>query len=203
MIHSETGTRDMQKVSLSLRMLYRPIEKKLPEILNNLGIDYDERVIPSIGNEVLKAVIAQYNADQLLTQREKVSLEIREILSKRAEEFNILLDDVSITHLQFSKEFSASIEAKQVAQQNAERAKFVVQQREEEMKAAILRAEGESEAAQMIADAMTEHGPGLVAMRKIEAAKHIAEHLAPSGNVTFLSGNSLNMLNIPALSGGR
>ena len=58
MIHSETGTRDMQKVSLSLRMLYRPEVNKLPEILNNLGIDYDERVIPSIGNEVLKAVIA-------------------------------------------------------------------------------------------------------------------------------------------------
>ena len=48
----------MQTVELSLRILYRPIENKLPEILNNIGIDYDERVIPSIGNEVLKAVVA-------------------------------------------------------------------------------------------------------------------------------------------------
>jgi len=53
--------------------LYRPIEEKLPEILNNLGIDYDERVLPSIGNEVLKSVVAQYNAENLLTMREKVS----------------------------------------------------------------------------------------------------------------------------------
>jgi len=43
--------------------LYRPVEEKLPEILNNLGLDYDERVLPSIGNEVLKSVVAQYNAD--------------------------------------------------------------------------------------------------------------------------------------------
>lgn len=106
MIHSSTGTKDMQIVELSLRILYRPIESKLPEILNNLGIDYDERVIPSIGNEVLKSIVAQYNADQLLTQREKVSLEIRDILSKRASEFDIHLDDVSLTHLQFSKDFA-------------------------------------------------------------------------------------------------
>lgn len=58
MIHSTTGTRDMQTVELSLRILYRPVEEKIPEILNNLGIDYDERVIPSIGNEVLKSVVA-------------------------------------------------------------------------------------------------------------------------------------------------
>ena len=100
----------MQTVELSLRMLYRPIEDKLYEILNNIGMDYDERVIPSIGNEVLKSVIAQYNADQLLTQREKVSLEIRENLSQRAKEFNIILDDVSITHLKFSNEFAQAIE---------------------------------------------------------------------------------------------
>jgi prohibitin 1 len=43
--------------------LYRPVEEKLGEIINNLGMDYDERVIPSIGNEVLKQVVAQYNAD--------------------------------------------------------------------------------------------------------------------------------------------
>ena len=53
----------MQTVDLSLRILYRPIEEKLVEILNNLGLDYDERVLPSIGNEVLKSVVAQYNAD--------------------------------------------------------------------------------------------------------------------------------------------
>jgi prohibitin 1 len=99
MIHSSTGTKDMQIVEISLRILYRPVEQKLPEILNNLGVDYDERVIPSIGNEVLKSIVAQYNADQLLTQREKVSLEIRDILSKRASEFDIHLDDVSLTHL--------------------------------------------------------------------------------------------------------
>jgi hypothetical protein len=47
-----------------------------PSALQSLGQDWDERVLPSIGNEVVKAVVAQYNAEQLLTQREKVSLAV-------------------------------------------------------------------------------------------------------------------------------
>jgi len=187
----------MQTVDLALRILYRPCEDKLPDILNNLGIDYDKRIIPSIGQEVLKSSVAQYNAEQLLTQREKVSLEIKDDLSKRAKDFDIVLDDVSITHLKFSNEFAAAIEQKQVAQQMAERSKFTVMQREEEKKANILRAEGESEGAKLIAEAINKHGKGLVALRKIEAAQHIAQTLSGSSNVTFVTGNTMNMLQIP------
>lgn len=46
----------------------------------NLGLDWDERVLPSIGNEVVKAVVAQYNAEQLLTQRDKVSSNVSLLL---------------------------------------------------------------------------------------------------------------------------
>jgi len=42
--------------------LFRPIESKIPDILNNIGYDYDDKVIPSIGNEVLKQVVARYDA---------------------------------------------------------------------------------------------------------------------------------------------
>ncbi len=86
----------------------------------------------------------------------------------------------------------------------AERSKFIVMVREEEMKAAILRAEGEAEAAQLVADAIAKYGSGLIAMRKIDAAQHIVETLAANPNITFLSSNALNMVNIPgATIGGR
>lgn len=61
-INSSTGTKDLQKVDLTLRVLYRPQEEKLPEILVGLGPNYDEKIIPSIGNEVLKSIIANYDA---------------------------------------------------------------------------------------------------------------------------------------------
>lgn len=84
---------------MTLRLLFRPKESEIPRILNEIGDDYDDKILPSIGNEVLKSVVAQYNASELIQQREAISLLIRGNLSKRAEEFGLILDDVSMTHL--------------------------------------------------------------------------------------------------------
>lgn len=62
-------------------------------------------------------------------------------MTERAANFNIALDDVSITSLTFGKEFTAAIEAKQVAAQEAERAKFVVEKAEQDKRSAIIRAQ--------------------------------------------------------------
>lgn len=63
------------------------------------------------------------------------------------------MEDVAITHLSFGNEFARAIEQKQVAEQEAERAKYLVQKADQERKAAIVRAEGESEAAKLISEA--------------------------------------------------
>ncbi|KAM0838489.1 hypothetical protein ACQ4PT_060938 [Festuca glaucescens] len=109
------------------------------------GENYNERVLPSIIHETLKAVVAQYNASQLITHTEAMSREIRKILTERAKNFNIALDDVSITSLSFGKEFTHALEAKQVAAQEAERAKFIVEKAEQDKKSAIIRAQFKSD----------------------------------------------------------
>jgi prohibitin 1 len=185
-IPSVTGTKDLQMVNIKLRVLWRPVIGELPKLYRELGTDFDERVLPSIGNEVLKSIVAQYNAEELLSKRAEVSSRIKEEMVKRAKTFHLEFDDVAITHLTFGREFMNAIESKQVASQEAERQQWVVKQAEQERQAVVTRAEGEAEAATIITKAMEKTGNAIVEVRRIDAAKEIAGKLANSRNVVYL-----------------
>ena len=194
-IDTQSGSKDLQMVQISLRVLFRPDGHNLPHVYRRLGTDYDARVLPSIVNEVTKAVIAQYNASELLTKRNAVSAQISSMLQRRAREFGIILEDVGITHLQFSKEYTAAVEAKQVAQQDAERAKYIVDRALQEKKSIVIRAQGEAQSATLIGNAINKN-PAFLSLRRIEASREIAQTLVQSNNKVYLDADTLLINNL-------
>mmetsp|Transcript_64159 Transcript_64159/g.144722 ORF Transcript_64159/g.144722 Transcript_64159/m.144722 type:complete len:119 (+) Transcript_64159:751-1107(+) len=100
------------------------------------------------------------------------------------------MEDVSITHMTFSPAYEQAVESKQVAQQESERAKYIVEQALQEKKRIVISAQGEAESARLIGNSI-KNNPGFIQLRRIEAAKDIAEVVKRAPNKLYLSADSL------------
>ena len=150
-----TATKDLQEVSTTVAVNYRLNPSKVNEIYTDLRQDYANRVIKPNIEESLKATTAAYRAEELVTNRAAVKSTLDEILAERLSIFNIEVVSVSLTDFQFSPSFSAAIDAKVTAEQQAlvsknelERIRYEAQQQiiqaEAAKNATIRRAEGEA-----------------------------------------------------------
>ncbi|KAL4691722.1 hypothetical protein H8957_016532, partial [Semnopithecus entellus] len=99
-----TGSKDLQNVNITLRIIFRLVASQLPRIFTRIGEDHDERVPPSITTEILKSVVARFEGGELITQRELISRQLSDDLTERAATFGLILDDASLTHLTLGKE---------------------------------------------------------------------------------------------------
>lgn len=139
---------------------------------------------------MMKQVIAQFNASMLLTNREAVTSLIKECITRRARDFHIEIEDVSIINQTFSREFNSAVEEKQVAQQEAERARYIVVKAQQEKKQMIIRAEGEARAVELVG-LPTKNRKEYIELRKIDAAREIASLIAESHNRVYLNADTL------------
>lgn len=196
-ISSETITKDQQKIDISLRLLYRPIEDQVPNIHLTLNRDYQDKIIRPKVLEVVKTILAQYDADQLLKQRDKISGEMKALFTIKIKEYHFIVDEVVLAEIKFSPHFKKSIEDKQIAHQLAERERYVVEKNEQLFKANLIEIEGRSEAARLLSEAYRKYGDAYLKLKKLEACRKIGENMAMNPQVTFVpkSNNFLFNLN--------
>lgn len=147
-ISTEASSRDLQDVFTDVALNWHIIPEQANLLFQQIG-NTDaaiERIInPSI-QEVLKAVIAQYTAEEVITRRNDVKAEIDWLLTERLASYHLAVDDVSLVQINFSQQFSDAVEAKQIAEQEAKRAGFLAIRAAKEADAKVNLAKGDAEA---------------------------------------------------------
>ena len=154
-------SRDLQTVSSTIAVNYRIQSAESAHIYQNIGVDYQAVVLMPAVQESVKSVTARYTAEELITERSAVGEEIKENLAVKVSEYGLLIEKFNIVNFDFSAEFNAAIEQKQVAEQNLLKTKTEQEQAiviaEAEAKKKIIAAEAEAaailEQAQAQADA--------------------------------------------------
>ncbi|HYG83346.1 MAG TPA: prohibitin family protein [Verrucomicrobiae bacterium] len=121
---AKAATADLQDVSATLALNYAINREEATQLYKEIGPLYQARVVTPALQESFKAATAEYTAVQLLTKRAEVKQKTLAKIKERVEPYGIRIEDVSIVNFSFSEDFSRAIEAKQVAAQEAERAKF-------------------------------------------------------------------------------
>lgn len=192
---AESVSKDLQDTKSTIAVNYHILPDKSNQVFQSIGIEYKERIIDPAVQEVVKAITAKYTAVELITQREKIREEIKELLKTRLLAYNIVVDDFSIVNFKFSQQFEQAIEAKQTAEQLAFKAQRDLERIKIEADQKIASAKAEAESLRLQKENVT---PQLIKLRQIEASIKAIEkwdgHLPKinSGAVPFIDIKSLD-----------
>lgn len=155
---ADAGTKDLQRVSTNVALNYHLDANVLKDTYSRVGLDVESKVIDPRIQEVVKAVVARYSAEELLAKREEVKQEVELALRNQLASYNIVVEAIQITNFQFSASFDHAIEAKQTAEQNALKAKNDLERIKIEADQKIAMAKAEAETIRIQADAIRAQG---------------------------------------------
>lgn len=164
---AEASSKDLQDVFTDVALNWHIIPEEANAIFQQIGDEREvvARIIDPAVEEVLKAVMAKYTAEEIITKRGEVKAAVDEFLTLRLLTYHIAVDDISLVHVHFSERFSDAVEAKQIAEQEAKRGEFLALKAVKEAEAKVNLAKGEAEVQRLLRDNLT---PELLERQAIE-----------------------------------
>lgn len=142
----DAGSNDLQTVTVTAQVNYHVDPMKVDAVYKNYGIEYVANILVPKINETITGVTPQYKAEDMLQKREEIRDRMRTTLKTKLDSANafIVIDGLAVTSFEFSKEFKASVEEKQVQEQKAQKETYITQQMEEQNKQKVARARADS-----------------------------------------------------------
>jgi len=156
-------SKDLQSVVSNIAVNYKISSDQSAKIYQTIGRDYESIILMPAVQESMKSVTAKYTAEELITERAVVGEEIKTTLEQKVKDYGIIIEKFNIVNFDFSSEFNAAIEAKQVAEQNLLKTKTEQQQ-------AIVIAEAEAKKKTIAAEAAAQATSASSAIAAVIAA---------------------------------
>ncbi len=156
-ISAEASSKDLQEVYTDVALNWHIIPEEANAIFQQIGDEKEvvDKIINPAVEEVLKAVMAKYTAEEIITKRGEVKAGVDDLLTTRLKNYHIGVDDISLVHVHFSERFSDAVEVKQIAEQEAKRAEYVAIKAAKEAEAKVNLAKGEAEAQGLLVRTLT------------------------------------------------
>lgn len=153
---ADASSKDLQSVGATIVVNYKYKESEVVNLYKNVGKEerVAEKIITPAIQEVFKAVVAKYSAEELITKRSDVSKDIEDTLNKRLEQYGVQIQLFNIVNFDFSKSFNDAIEAKVTAEQEALAEKNKLEKVKYESEQKIVAAEAQAKAIEIQAKAI-------------------------------------------------
>ncbi|MEG3898587.1 MULTISPECIES: prohibitin family protein [unclassified Microcoleus] len=154
---AEASSKDLQDVFTDVALNWHIIPDEANAIFQEIGKEKQvvDRIINPAVEEVLKAVMAKYTAEEIITKRGEVKAGVDDFLTLRLVTYHIAVDDISLVHVHFSERFSDAVEAKQIAEQEAKKGEFLALKAVKEAEVKVNLAKGEAEVQRLLRDNLT------------------------------------------------
>lgn len=166
-VKADAASKDLQTVVSDVALNYRIDPTRVSQVYQELGPLYKERLIAPALQEAVKASTAKFTAEELITRRDQVRDEVKQVLSTKLGPRGILIEDFAIVNFAFSKAFNEAIESKVTAEQNALAARNKLEQIKFEAEQEIARARGRAESITIESNALRDN-PQVLELKKIE-----------------------------------
>jgi regulator of protease activity HflC (stomatin/prohibitin superfamily) len=181
---------DLQDVETTVATNWNINNSDASWIYQQIGMEdvLNDRIIQPVVSNAIKAVVAHYNAEDLVEKRDQVRGQIEDLIRKNLKPYhvNVDVDGVSITNFSFSPDYERAIEQKQVAQQRAQQAEYELQQAKVEAERQIAQAQGQAQAQKLLQQTLT---PQLIQQQAIQKWDGHLPNVVGSSGVMPMIGN--------------
>lgn len=178
-------------IGSEVSILYNIEPKKVPDLLRNLGIDYEASVVLPVFRSAVADISSKYFAKDMHSgNRGEIEKAIKDLMMKTMDGKGIFVENVLLKSIQLPRTLSKAIEEKLESEQQAQRMEFVLQGAKKEAERRIIEAEGVRDANKIISQGLTDK---ILQFKNIEAWLKLSE--SANSKVIITNGNMQMMMN--------